>query len=265
MAWTKTKATVTVGVAVLLLVAMAVVVKLIFFPSVKDAYFMINNRSLQRVPAGLVIVRPTHFPSSPQRSSPPGIMETSVKGAQWMVGRNVTFQQLMAIAYNYNPGRIALPFNPPKGNFDFLVTVPKDPQARLQSAIRRRLGYTADVETQDTSVLALKVEDPNSPGLKPSTPGERENTDLRNGRLYFTHQRLTVVTDGLEQMIKTPVVDETGLTNFYDFSLVWNQQIQQQISSSTMDQATGQKILANWGLGLEPDTASIEMLVVKKE
>jgi uncharacterized protein (TIGR03435 family) len=263
MAWTKTKTTVTVGVAVLL-VAMAVVVKLIFFPSVKDAYFMISSRSLQRVPAGLVIVRPTHFPSSSQRSSPPGIMETSVKGAQWMVGRNVTFQQLMAIAYNYNPGRIALPFNPPKGNFDFLVTVPKDPQARLQSAIRRRLGYTADVETQDTSVLALKVEDPNSPGLKPSTPGERENTDLRNGRLYFTHQRLTVVTDGLEQMIKTPVVDETGLTNFYDFSLVWNQQIQQQISSGTMDQATGQKILANWGLGLEPDTASIEMLVVKK-
>src|SRR5208282_4109123 len=184
MAWTKTKTTVTTTVVALALIATAVVVKLIFFPSVKDAYFMINNRSLQRVPAGLVIVRPTHFPSSPRKSSPPGIMEISVKGSQWMVGRNVTFQQLMAIAYNYNPGRIALPFNPPKGNFDFLVTVPKDPQARLQSAIRRRLGYTADVETQDTSVLALKVEDPNSPGLKPSTPGERENTDLRNGRLY---------------------------------------------------------------------------------
>jgi uncharacterized protein (TIGR03435 family) len=252
------------GVVVLLLVAIAVVVKLIFFPSVKDAYFMINNRRLQRVPAGLVIVRPTHFPSSPQKSSPPGIMETSVKGAQWMVGRNVTFQQLMAIAFSYNPGRIALPFDPPKGNFDFLVTVSKDPQAQLQSAIRRKLGYTADVETQDTAVLALKVEDPDSPGLKISAPDERENTDLRNGKLYFTHQRLTVVTDGLEQMIKTPVLDKTGLTNYYDFSLVWNQQIQQQISNGAMDQATGQKILANWGLALQPDTASIEMLVVKK-
>jgi hypothetical protein len=40
--------------------------------------------------------------------------------------------------------------------------------------------------------------------------------------------------------------------------------MQQQISSGTMDQATGQKILADWGLALEPDTASLEMLAVKK-
>jgi len=265
MAWTKTKTTVTVGVVVLVLVAMAVVVKLIFFPSVKDAYFMINNRSLQRVPAGLVIVRPTHFPSSPRKSSPPGIMETSVKGAQWMVGRNVTFQQLMAIAYSYNPGRIALPFDPPNGNFDFLVTVPKDPQTRLKSAIRRKLGYVAQVETRDTSVLALKVEDPNSPGLKVSPDNERDNADVKNGRLYFTHQRLTTITSGLEGILKIPLVDKTGLTNFYDFSLVWDTKTQQQIQNGTLDNESGQKILAEWGLGLEPDTASIEMLMVKKE
>jgi uncharacterized protein (TIGR03435 family) len=264
MEWTKTKTLVTVGVAVLLLVAMAVVVKLAFFPSVNDRFFQISPVRLRQAPPGLVIVRPTHFPDSPQKSSPPGMMETSVKDAQWMVGRNVTLQQLIAIAFSHNPGRIVLPLNAPKGNYDYLVTVPKDPQARLQSAIRRKLGYTAQVETRDTSVLALKVENPNSPGLKISVPGERENTDVRNGKLYFTHQHLTVVTDGLEQMIKTPVVDKTGLTNFYDFSLVWNQQMQQQITSGTMDQATGQKILADWGLGLEPDTASLEMLVVKK-
>jgi uncharacterized protein (TIGR03435 family) len=259
-----TKKMLATGTAILLLVAMAVVVKLVFFPSVSDKFFQINQARLRQVPPGLVIVRPTHFPGSPQKSSPPGIMETSVKGAQWMVGRNVTFQQLIAIAYGYNPGRITLPFDPPKGNFDFLVTVPKEPQAHLQSAIRRKLGYTAQVETHDTSVLALKVENPDLPGLKASTPGEPENTDVRNGRLYFTHQRLTVVTDGLEEMIKSPVVDKTGLTNFYDFSLVWNQQMEQQISNGTLDQATGQKILADWGLALEPDTASLEMLVVKK-
>lgn len=265
MAWTKTKTTVTVTVAILVMVAVAVVVKLTFFPPVKDAYFMISNRSLQRVPAGLVIVRPTHFPSSPRKSSPPGMMEITVKGSQWMVGRNVTFQQLMAIAYSYNPGRIALPFDPPKGSFDFLVTVPKDPQMRLKSAIRRKLGYTAQVETRDTPVLALKVEDPNSDGLKISSDSEKENTDVKNGRLYFTHMLLGVITDGLQQMIKMPVVDETGLTNFYDFSLVWDTKTQRMLQNGTMDQATGQKILAEWGLGLEPGTASIEMLVVKKE
>jgi len=261
MAWTKTKTTVTTGGAVLLLAAAAVVVKLAFFPSVNDKFFQVrNNAVLKQAPPGLAIVRPTHFPKPPTN----GITFATVKGARWMVGRNVTFQNLIALAYSYNPGRISLPAGAPKNNFDFLVTVPKDPEAGLQSAIRKKLGYTAQVETRDTPVLALEVEDPNSPGLKTSASGEKENTDVRNGRLYFTHMRLTVLTDGLEQMLKTPVVDKTGLTNFYDFSLVWDTQTQRMLQSGTMDNETGQKILDGWGLGLEPDTASLEMLVVKK-
>jgi uncharacterized protein (TIGR03435 family) len=251
------------SVLVLMLVAAVVAVKMIFFPSVNDRFFQSNPQRLQQAPPGLVIVRPTHFPDSPKKSSPPGTMQTNVKGVQWMVGRNVTLQQLIATAYSYNPGRIALPPNPPKGNYDYLVTVPKDPEARLQSAIRRKLGYTAQPEIHDTSVLALKVENPNSPGLKVSTAA-REDVSPKNGRLYFTHMRLTVVTDGLEGMLKMPVVDKTGLTNFYDFSLVWDTQTAKQIQSGTLDNETGRKILAEWGLGLEPDTASIEMLVVKK-
>ncbi len=128
-----------------------------------------------------------------------------------------------------------MPVDPPKGNFDFLVTVPKDPEAHLQSAIRRKLGYIAQPETRDTSVLALKVEDPNSSGLKVST-AKSDNLAEKNGRLYFTHQRLTTITDGLEGILKTPMVDKTGLTNFYDFSLVWDAKTAQQIQSGTLDQ-----------------------------
>jgi uncharacterized protein (TIGR03435 family) len=249
--------------AAVLLIAAAVAVKLAFFPSVNDAWFQINQQKLRRVPKNLVVVRPTHFPDSPAKSSPPGMTQVRVNQAWWMVGRNVSLQQLMAAAYSYNPGRIALPPNAPKHNFDFLVTVPTSPQERLQAAIKRKLGYTAQKEMRDTDVLALKVQDPNSPGLTVSS-GTRGGVSQKNGRLYFTHQRLTVVTDGLEGMLKTPVVDETGLTNFYDFSLVWDPQTAKQIQSGTLDSETGKKILAEWGLGLEPDTASIEMLVVKK-
>ena len=120
------------------------------------------------------------------------------------------------------------------------------------------------METRDADVLALKVEDPNSPGLKIADAGEKENVMPKNGRLYFTHMRLNVVTDGMERMFKTPMVDNTGLTNFYDFSLVWDPQTQRQISSGTLDPETGKEILDEWGLGLGPSTASIEMLVVKK-
>ena len=92
----------------------------------------------------------------------------------------------------------------------------------------------------------------------------QENQTQKNGRLYFTHVTLASVKENLEQILKTPVVDKTGLTNFYDFSLIWDAQTAKQISSGTLDNETGKKILAEWGLGLEPDTASIEMLVVKK-
>lgn len=168
------------------------------------------------------------------------------------------------MAYSYNPGRIALPVGAPKVNYDFLVTVPEDPQAHLQSAIRRKLGYIAQPETRDTPVLALKIENPNSPGLKVSPDSEKENTNVKNGRLYFTHTHLATVTDGLEGILKTPVVDKTDLTDYYDFSLVWDTKTAQQIQNGTLDNETDRKILAEWGLGLEPDTASIEMLVVKK-
>ena len=73
-----------------------------------------------------------------------------------------------------------------------------------------------------------------------------------------------MVTDALDGILKTPVMDKTGLTNNYNFSLAWDAQTQKQIEGGTLDIETGKKILAEWGLGLEPDTASMEMLVVKK-
>ena len=83
-----------------------------------------------------------------------------------MVGRNVTFQMLMAAAYSYNPERIMLPAGAPTQNFDFLVTKAGDPREHLQSAIRKQLGYSADKETQVVPVLVLKVVNPNSDGLR---------------------------------------------------------------------------------------------------
>jgi uncharacterized protein (TIGR03435 family) len=258
---TKTKILVAASVLVLVLAGAVVAVKMIFFPSIDDKFFQTrNNSTLQHAPPGLAIVRATHFPKPPTN----GMTYAHVKNAQWMVGRNVTFLNLIATAYSYNPGRVSLPVSAPKNNFDFLVTMPSDPQTHLQTAIKKKLGYAAQKENRDAPVMALKIEDPNSTGIKVSPNNEKENVSPKNGRLYFTHMKLNVITDGMEGLIKMPVVDKTGLTNFYDFSLVWDAQTQRQIQSGNLDQETGRKILAEWGLGLEPDTASIEMLVVKK-
>ena len=258
---TTTKTLLFAGSLVLVLTGAAVAVKLICFPSVPDKFFQVRNTAvLQHAPPGLVIVRATHFPKPPTN----GMSTILVNGTPWMAGRNVTFQMLVAAAYSHNPERIVLPAGAPKQNFDFLVTTAGDPREHLQSAIRKRLGYTANKETRDVSVFALKVENPNSDGLKISRDDEKQNTDVKNDRLYVTHMKLGFVIDAVTSILKTPVVDKTGLTNFYDFSLVWDAKTAQSIQSGTLDMDAGQKILAEWGLGLEPDTASLEMLVVKK-
>jgi uncharacterized protein (TIGR03435 family) len=261
---TKTKTIVMMSVLALVLVAAGVAVKLIYFPSVSDAFFQLNESKVRKAPANLVIVRPTHFANA--RGN--GIIITSIqrggKSIRRMMGRNVTFQELMAMAYGRSVSHVVPPIGAPQDHYDFLVTVPDDLEQHLQSAVRRKLGYAAVMETRDTPVLALRVENPNASGLKTSPDNEKESTDVRNGRLYFTHTKLSVVTDGLDGILKTPVVDKTGLTNVYNFSLVWDTKTEQQIQNGTLDIENGRKILAEWGLGLEPDTASMEMLVVKK-
>ena len=242
-------------VAMVILGAAAVTVKLVWFPSVKEAWFQVNPQRLRRVPPGIVVVRPTHYPKAATNS-----VSYSNNGKGWMVGRNVSFQVLMAMAYSYNPGRVSLPPSAPENNFDILVTVSPNPNEHLKTAIQKKTGYTASVETQDADVLALKVTDPNSPGLQVSNGDEKQNTNFKNGRLFFTHTKLSEISSGLTSVLKMPVVDKTDLTNFYDFSLAWKPGMNpNNLSRDDID-----KILAEWGLDLEPDTASIEMLVVKR-
>jgi len=255
----RTKIVVMACIAVVVLAAI-VAVKLVFFPSVKDAYFTMNNRSLLMVPANLVVIRPTHFAKSPRKGLFYANSQRNGQNVQRMMGRDVTFRDLIAAAYGQNDSRISLPPDAPTNNYDFLVTVNADPEEHLKTGIRKKLGYTADMETHDADVLDLKVEDSSLPGLTVSPPGEKQNGDVRNGRLYFTHMKLGDLMGGVEQMLKMPVVDKTGLTNFYDFSLVFNPQVQR----GQLDRAGIEKIIGDWGLGLEPDIAQMEMLVVKR-
>ena len=241
-------------IGLLVLVAIGIAVKIIWFPGVKDVWFK-SARQLRQAPRGLVVVRPTHFPQSPTND----IIYAGGAGGQRFAGRNMTLQQLASIAYDYNPGRIYVSPGAPKNNFDVLITIPK-PEDRLKKIFTNRLRYTAHVETRDADVLTIKVADPNSPGLTLSGPNEKQDANLKKGRMYLTHMKLQDLTGGLEYVLKTPVVDETGLSNYYDFSLAWTPHV----SSGNLTREDIDKIIGEWGLKLESDTESMEMLVLKK-
>jgi uncharacterized protein (TIGR03435 family) len=247
------KTTIILSSVIVVLIAAAIAVKMIYFPSVKEIWFQSNQRELRTVPEGVIVVRPTGFPHAPTNSMTYAVVNKNIR----ISGRNVTFQVLMATAYAYNPGRISLPPDAPKGNYDFIIT---GPQGRLRTVVLKRTGYSAQEETQDTDVLALKVEDPYSSGLKASGADEQQNAKVVKDRLYLTHMRLSDIAPGLERILNTPVVDETGLSNYYDFSLAWSRNMRpEMLTREQLD-----KIVGEWGLRFEPDTESVKMLVVKK-
>ena len=254
---------IVLGCAVALAVLAAVAAKWIFFPSIKDDDFKMNQPSFRQVPAGLAFVRATHFPKTTHKGIMSDTAQVAGKPVWRMMGRNVTLQQLMAAAYGRPAARVLLPAAAPTNHFDFLLTVQTDQQQHLQAAIRKKLGFIAQKEMRDTDVLAMKVKDASLPGLAASDAGAKPNVNFKDGKLYFTHMRVQVLAGGLEQMLKVPVVDKTGLTNFYDFSAAWDWQMRRQMQVDTNAAAAVKKILDGWGLELEPDSSQVEMLVVK--
>jgi uncharacterized protein (TIGR03435 family) len=262
MKWTKRKA--LAGALMLVLLAVALVVKLVFFPSVKDACFAMDPRGLQQAPAGLAIVRPTHFAflrgegilsaSSPHRRS----------RGEWMMGRNAPLRAVIGVAYGQNPSHVVMPADAPAGNFDFLVTTANHQRERLQSVIHQQFGYVAQKETRDTAVLALKVIDRRLPGLTISGAGEKPDIEFMDYEIQFKHVPVSVLANGLDRHLPTPVVDETGLTNFYDFSFPWNSRTDQHLENGDLGLAEVNRMLAQLGLGLKPATVSLEMLLVKR-
>jgi uncharacterized protein (TIGR03435 family) len=110
------------------------------------------------------------------------------------------------------------------------------------------------------------------PGLTVSGPDEKTYVFFNDVTLRVRHlplmvvadRRLMLMADGLGRFLNLPVVDKTGLTNLYDYSIGWNVHVQRQLENETTARAAVDKILHDLGLGLAPDTAPLDMLVVKK-
>jgi hypothetical protein len=258
MAWTKTK-TLSVAAIIMVLGAMAAVVKVSFFPSIKDSYFQLDYEQFLKVPDHLLVLRPTHFHNP--RDGASYMASTTNKTGQYtlrMMGRHVSLEQVVATAYQCNPTRVVPPLIGPKGAYDYLVTMPHQPQECLKAAIKKKLGYVAGWKERDTDVLLLKVQLPDPPGFQPST-AQHQSVSFKNDKLYFTHMRPEILVGFLESGCKQPVLDRTGLTNYYDFSLAYNSR-----TRGKPDQADMEKMVNDLGLKLEPANESVQMLVVEK-
>lgn len=253
-----TKTTVTVATAILIALTTAMTGKS-QVSTAKDADFEPKSETLEHAPGNIAVVQPTHFPQAAGKIKHQHSGDTLTR----TVGRNVTFRDLIAEAYDCSPGCVALPADAPKGGFDFLVTISPKTRKHLRSAIETQLGYIATSEKRETDVLILQAKDGGSPALTVNTDGDSD-INYREGKLYFTHQPMSVVVKGLEDGLATPIIDRTALTNYYDFSVTWTEKTSQAMRDGRFHLEGVQKAINDWDLELTPDRASMEIFTVKK-
>jgi uncharacterized protein (TIGR03435 family) len=263
MAWTGSNSKVFAALLAVVIFVTTVAVKLTIFPAVKETYFVLNQRSLQTVPFGLVVVRPTHFSKSARSGILWDTVPRSGKSTPRVLGRNVSLQALMGVAYGQYTDRVVLPPGAPKTNFDFLVTAAGDQPKKLQAAVRQRLGLVACTEMRSTKVLALRISDPDLPRLKVSDARSDQGVKFDGQQLHGTHLRVQDLAASVEQTLNLPVVDETELTNYYDFTVNLTLQTQQQLQNEATAPTAIRQILGDLGLTVESDQDQAEVLVVK--
>lgn len=264
MAWTKMKTAVVVGAGVLLAAGTATVaVKEIQKHEDENLQWQtrenLNSVWLQKAPPLLKIV-PTKFPNGGG-----GVGVGNPSG--WKAIRlGYTVKDMLADAYGFQDTRTAITTPLPQDKYDFIVTVPSNARQLLQNGIKKQFGLAGRFEFVETNVLLLSVKNPKADGLKASS-GEMIYEGNNPGHFAGTNQPLGVLSEMLEGRFRIPVVDQTGLTNRYDFNLAWDE-YGKKVGFRYPDypnlDGLKQSLLDQLGLELVPTNMPIEMLVIEK-
>jgi uncharacterized protein (TIGR03435 family) len=225
---------------------------------INDSWFDSDTEELRLLPANLAVLRPTHSSNDYAKIRHYDRNDSLAR----TLGRNVTLQQAIAEAYDCSPAQVILPPDAPESRLDFLVTTPGNARDHLRELIQNEFHYTAHRETQNTDVFILKVSDPVLPGLDISSDNESEDINYKDGKLYFTHKTMSAIVDGLSLGLSEPVLDQTGLTNAYDFSVTWNMDVEKRMENGGFNLGATRKVLAGWGLALESSKVPMDMFVV---
>jgi uncharacterized protein (TIGR03435 family) len=152
----------------------------------------------------------------------------------------------------------------PAGKFDFVVKTPeKDYDAArswMRQAVEAAFGLVAKRQTNEMNVLLLSVAMPNAVGLAPTVSNGGTSINYQPGRIQAINQTSESIAGTLEYMLGKPVIDETGLTNHYDFELKWTAGGGELPAPDVLTRALREQL----GLELTAARRLVEVLVVNK-
>ena len=195
-----------------------------------------------------------------------------VKGEKKMLGRAITFEALMGVAYDMDPARIVLPSDKPQGAFDLLMTTPDASPKKLQDAIQQQFGYVAHRDSRQTEVLLLSLRQSGAPGLRPHSGANKRGGSMSSvssssaGGATASRRTVSLQNVPMSSVIKNlqgyfgkPILDKTGLTGNYDVSM----EVVSNGGDSESD-AIARALATQLGLDLVSSQEAVEMLVVEK-
>ncbi|HWF02648.1 MAG TPA: TIGR03435 family protein, partial [Candidatus Angelobacter sp.] len=136
-----------------------------------------------------------------------------------------------------------------------------EPEYRLelQKLLADRFKLTVHSELKDLPVLELVV-GKNGPKLKAAQEGGHSLSQKPAGRLEATRISISQFAELLGRETGKPVVDKTGLTGFYDFTLNWKSENTRTLplDNTALLNALSEQL----GLELQPATDPVATLVI---
>ena len=168
---------------------------------------------------------------------------------------------VLSSSYSINPARIVTSSALPEGRFDFTIKTPDTENDNVQTWLRQALeatfGVTARRETREMDAFVLKAGQPTE-HLAPTVSTEGSSVSSGGGSLNCVNQSMSSLAWGLEEILKKPVINETGLTNGYDFQLLWNEKDSEETDPVELTRALHEQL----GLELAPAVRAVDLLVV---
>jgi uncharacterized protein (TIGR03435 family) len=178
-----------------------------------------------------------------------------------VLGRKISFAELMATAFDVDVYKLVLPPGAPAGGFDLLMTGPDATRKRLQAEIKSQLGYVAHLETRPTNILLLTLRQADAPGLQPSkATAIGSTTSIGGGSWRFSNVPISSLAGYLQNYFDPPIFDRSGLSGRFDISLsVDLMGTNAMLRTNAIMQGMSEQL----GLALSPGTEPLDLLVVE--
>jgi uncharacterized protein (TIGR03435 family) len=204
-------------------------------------------------PLAQVIVRPALNPEGGSASG------SAKQRRTWL---NMDAATVVRAAYGqiYPDSRVDLKATLPKQKLDVAIWAPPgDSQAYrrlVEAGIGGAFGLAAHTEEREVDVLLLGAEGAAATKLVPSasTGGSMNSTKKEQDRVIstFINGKLSGLAGLLEFHLGVPVIDQTGLTDGYDFELVLPDKLE-----------TAREALKSLGLKLDPGRRRLTYVVIE--